>query len=262
MNTPHNPFFSIITCTKNSERYLERNIKSVLNQTFNNYEYIFIDGVSDDDTVKLIKKNLKINKNIKLFSRKAKGMVDAMNYGTSKAKGNYIIHLNSDDNFYSSTVLEHVNKFILSTGGVDWLFGKIQTVDENDKIIGTFPKGITKLFLNKYILKYFNFVPHQSTFINRMMFKKYGYFDTGIKHLSEYDYWLKISSKSNPLFYDEIISNYRIWRGSSSFGSQNINNYKLSQDLIRSRYLNKIEYYLSKVISMFIMSYTKIFFLR
>ena len=50
------PFFSIITVTKNSERFIERNIKSVLNQTIKDYEHIIIDGKSNDKTLEIINK--------------------------------------------------------------------------------------------------------------------------------------------------------------------------------------------------------------
>jgi len=62
------PFFSIVTCTYNSERFVQRNIDSVRSQTFKNYEHIFIDGYSKDRTVQIIRDYLSKSKSkVKLF---------------------------------------------------------------------------------------------------------------------------------------------------------------------------------------------------
>ena len=55
------PFFSIITCTYNSKRYISRNINSVIRQTLQDYEQVVVDGNSSDGTVELVKKNIKNN---------------------------------------------------------------------------------------------------------------------------------------------------------------------------------------------------------
>ena len=70
---------SVVTVTKNSEKYLEENIQSLSNQTYRNFEHIIIDGASTDKTIKIIKKNSnKITKWIKRF-RKASGMHSHLN---------------------------------------------------------------------------------------------------------------------------------------------------------------------------------------
>ena len=70
---------SIITVTKNSEKYLEKNILSVHKQKYKNYEHIIIDGKSTDRTIDIINKHIK---KIKYFiSEKDKGLYDAMNKG-------------------------------------------------------------------------------------------------------------------------------------------------------------------------------------
>src|SRR3989344_3422053 len=104
------PFFSIITCTHNSKKFLAKNIHSVDLQTFTDFEHIFIDGFSTDGTVDVISKYKRNNtKNIRMFRSKAKGISNAMNVGVRKAKGKYILHLHSDDYFYDSGVLNDVH---------------------------------------------------------------------------------------------------------------------------------------------------------
>ena len=89
------PFFSIITVTRNSEKYIERNIKSLKNQSFKNFEHIIIDGDSKDKTLQIIKK---YRKNVDYFiSKKDRNMWHAINRGIKVARGEVIGILNSDD---------------------------------------------------------------------------------------------------------------------------------------------------------------------
>jgi len=93
-----NPRFSIITVCYNSEETIERTIKSVLAQTYNDYEYLIVDGSSIDNTLSIIKKYQPLFKSRLLFSSEPdKGIYDAMNKGIKKAKGDVIGILNSDD---------------------------------------------------------------------------------------------------------------------------------------------------------------------
>lgn len=84
------PFFSIITCTYNSEKFLQENIDSVKSQTFKDYEHIFIDGYSTDDTNKIINKYILIDRRSKIFKYPPKGISNAFNLGIKKSLGKYL----------------------------------------------------------------------------------------------------------------------------------------------------------------------------
>ena len=113
---------TIITVTKNSDKFLRENIKSVLSQNYKNYEHIFIDGNSSDNTIKIIKsfkKKVRLIKNMN-----DKGLYDAMNVGIKNAKGDIIGILNSDDVYYKNT-LRTVNKYFNQNKDLDFLFGSV-----------------------------------------------------------------------------------------------------------------------------------------
>jgi glycosyltransferase involved in cell wall biosynthesis len=99
------PLVSIITVVFNGERYLEETIKSVINQTYKNIEYIIIDGGSTDNTLNIIKKYE--DKIDYWISEKDKGIYDAINKGIKLSRGELIGIINADD-YYEIDVLEKV----------------------------------------------------------------------------------------------------------------------------------------------------------
>jgi len=100
------PLISIVTVVYNGEQFLEETIQSVINQTYDNVEYIIIDGGSTDRTVDIIKKyEDKINYWI---SEKDSGLYDAMNKGIDLAFGDWINFMNAGDEFYSVDVLDNI----------------------------------------------------------------------------------------------------------------------------------------------------------
>jgi len=96
------PLVSIITVCLNSEKYLEQTIQSVINQTYDNIEYIIIDGGSNDRTLDIIKKYE--NRIAYWVSEPDKGIYDAMNKGISFARGEWVGIINSDDWYAPDTV--------------------------------------------------------------------------------------------------------------------------------------------------------------
>ena len=113
---------TIITVTKNSEKFLKENIKSVLSQKYKNYEHIFIDGNSIDNTIKIIKS---YKKKVRLiYNKNDKGLYHAMTVGIKEAKGDIIGILNSDDIYFKNT-LKTVNKYFNKNKKLDFLFGSV-----------------------------------------------------------------------------------------------------------------------------------------
>ena len=171
------PDFSIITVSYNSDNTIERTIKSVLNQSFKNYEYIIIDGNSTDKTNIIINKYKKYFKNeIIHISENDNGIYDAMNKGISISKGKIIGILNSDDYYFEDTLISVYDTF-KKTDEKSVITGElIFRSNKGEQLL----KTSRKRFLKK-MGHYKNGVRHPATFIPKVIYDDLGLFDLNYK---------------------------------------------------------------------------------
>ena len=124
--------FSIITVTRNAEKVLEQTLLSVMNQTYNNIEYIIIDGASNDGTVEIIKRyESGINYWI---SEPDNGLYDAMNKGLQAATGDYVWFLNAGDVLQHHNIVAELATIAEQAGLPDILYGETDLMDKTGKI--------------------------------------------------------------------------------------------------------------------------------
>lgn len=182
INNTHNIKFSIITVTKNSEKYLEKNILSVRNQTYKNFEHIIVDGNSKDKTKKILKK---YRKDLKIISENDNGIYHAMNKGIRLATGDVICILNSDD-FYYRNALAIINRYFEKNPEIDFVFGT--TIKYNKVKHGFYPWKIHWTF---------GFYSSHSVgfFIKKRSQKKVGFYKTKYKCSSDYDLFYRMIVK-------------------------------------------------------------------
>lgn len=167
---------SIITVCYNAEKEIEQTIKSVINQSYTNIEYIIIDGKSKDDTVRIIEK---YKKNIDIFvSEPDAGIYDAFNKGVKKATGEVIHILNAGDYYFDNNVIEKVMKEF-NEKELDYVHAILKTIDPitNYSEYYHFPLNIS---IEEAMLKKCC-PPHPSFFVKKECFEKYGYFDESYK---------------------------------------------------------------------------------
>ena len=126
MEKKFNPTLSVITVVYNNVKHIERTLKSVINQTYSDIEFIVIDGASTDGTLNTIEK-YRSDIDI-LISEPDKGIYDAMNKGLKIASGEYVIFMNSGDEFYGNTTVEQVFK---TSAFADIYYGETEMLDEN-----------------------------------------------------------------------------------------------------------------------------------
>jgi len=156
--------FSIVTVVKNGYPNINYTIQSVLNQNFKNYEYIILDGCSNDGTSELIKK---FYKDKVIYQRKKdKGIYYALNRSSSKIKGDYVINLHAGDFFYSNSILKNLNNFIKKNKSYDFYTSNIVYYKNNEAVrLWRIPiKTIDRFSFLK--------IPHTSICIKKNLAKK------------------------------------------------------------------------------------------
>ena len=157
---------SIITVCRNSENTIHSTVESVLSQNYDDFEYIIIDGKSEDQTIDIIQEFN--NSRIKLISEIDNGLWDAMNKGVSKSNGKYVTFLNSDDVFKDEFVVSNSLQF-LQKENLDLMYGFVDMYDEN--LISVYRQyRVNELSLN--FLKKGIMPAHPGSFIKRSLFNK------------------------------------------------------------------------------------------
>ena len=166
--------FTIITVCYNEEKNIEKTIQSLLDQSFENYEYIIKDGGSTDGTVGIIRKKITGRKQVVFSSEKDGGIYDAMNIAVKKAEGEYIYFLNAGDYFHDSEVLHKVDAF-LTKCQTDIVYGSV--IEDNGTVKRERRYGV--FCRNKLYWGMGACICHQALFAKRQLF--YKKFDTGLK---------------------------------------------------------------------------------
>lgn len=179
---------SIITACYNADATIERTIKSVLNQSYKNIEYIIVDGGSSDKTLEIIERYSHGISN--MVSEPDKGIYDALNKGITLATGDFIGFLHADDAFASSHVIKKIAH--LASNG-DAVYGDLQYVSENDKVIRHWESGLFSL----KALKRGWMPPHPTLYIKRELYNQIGHFNLEYKIASDYDLMLRLLSVPN-----------------------------------------------------------------
>jgi len=235
--------FSIITCTFNSEDYIQTNIDSVKSQVFKDFEHVFIDGFSTDKTIEIIKNYQKeFSDKVKIFQFAPKGISNAMNRGVENSNGDYLIHLHSDDSFYDEKVLSKISALIKNNNNPDWIYGKANFIDiatEKSRII---PHRKIYQKIRFWLLLITNYIPHQSVFVKKQVFNKFGLFEETYKNSMDYEMWLRLSkNKIKSLFVNEIICNFTVRKDSQSgLGKSNNEHYLAHKKHLKKTFLIKI----------------------
>ena len=201
---------SIITVNRNNEKGLLQTINSIVCQKDNNFEWLVIDGDSTDNSIKLI---CEYEEQIDYWvSEKDYGVYDAMNKGIRKAKGDYILFLNSGDFFYNSSATSTINNLALNSDFIIFDFFK----KTNNGL-----EEINQNFLPKEHLINGMFC-HQSILHKRSLFEQIGEYDTKYKIAADYaflfrGFFLKNSSYS---YINSAIVTYDDTDGISFYNEQ------------------------------------------
>lgn len=190
---------SIVTINYNNLEGLKRTMDSVVNQTWQEFEYIIIDGGSTDGSAAFIESQ---SSNIDYWiSEPDKGIYNAMNKGIAKATGEYLLFLNSGDHLFDNIILEQNYKFVVDK---DLVYFNLNFVDKTKSWIGKYPEQLLfSHFINDTL-------PHPATFIKSSLFNKVGLYDEGLKIVSDWKFFILALFKYSCSYIkiNEILTTY------------------------------------------------------
>jgi len=179
-----NPKISIITIAYNNASDIEPTLKSVSGQTYENIEYIVVDGASTDGTLAIIDR---YRDSINVFiSEPDEGMYDAINKGIKRATGDVVGLIHAGDRLHDSRVIETVSS-AFRDGNVDAIYGYSRLVDSHNRCrtVNISP-SFSKLWIR------LGWMPsHQSIYVRRSFFEQRGYYRNDLGGSGDYEWFLR-----------------------------------------------------------------------
>ncbi len=197
---------SIITINRNNVSGLDKTIHSVLSQSTTEFEYIIIDGASNDGSVETIRRYADcFGERLKWVSEPDKGIYNAMNKGIGMGSGMYLQFLNSGDCLTSETVVQRMLGALEENDYPSILYGNMFKDLSNGKLLKDrcfAGQGITFLGFFTGTLN------HSSAYIRRDLFEKYGLYDENLRIVSDWKWYLQaiVLGEERPVYTDIDVS--------------------------------------------------------
>jgi glycosyltransferase involved in cell wall biosynthesis len=236
------PLITVVTVVFNGEKFLEETILNIINQSYDNMEYIIVDGGSDDGTVEIIRQ---YEDSIDYWvSEKDKGIYDAMNKGLSSASGDWINFMNAGDEFYNNKTLSNI---FLNQISKDIIFGQAYIYYKDLSFIRYSDFNLE----NKdwYLTKLPN---HQSVLVSRKIYKEI-FYNTDYKYSADSVYMKKIFSEFSCHEINAIISKFELGGVSNFYGTFDtykqvtVDHIKMSRSVIKPIIVNSIKFLFQKI---------------
>lgn len=207
------PKISIVIPSFNCVDYIERAIRSVVEQGYPLTELFIKDGGSQDGTVEIVKHYAKkYPKIINWISQKDRGQTDAINYGMKRVSGDILTYLNADD-VYKLDALNLVGTYFKNHPKAMWVYGKGDIIDGDDKVIRRWVTSYKNFWLHYYsytTLLVLNYISQMTCFWRKEAAEKVGEFDVTQNYVMDYDYWLRLGSHFKAGVISEYLASFRI----------------------------------------------------
>ncbi len=227
---------SIVTATYNSEKTIRDTIDSVLRQSFTDYEYIIVDGLSKDNTLGIVREYVpRFDGRMRYISETDKGIYDAMNKGFQMAKGDVLALINSDDFLCEDHAFEKIAKAFMENPETDGVYADLYYVSQNntDNIVRKWVTGAQKSFAKGWL------PAHPTFYVKRECYEKYGYFNLDYKLAADFELMLRFVERHHIklTYLPESLVKMRLG-GATSKNIQNI--IKQDKECVRAFKENKI----------------------
>lgn len=200
----HYPKISIVTPSYNQAEFLERTIRSVLDQNYPNLEYIIIDGGSTDGSVDIIKKYA--DRVAYWVSESDEGQSNAINKGLRQATGEWVAWQNSDDIFYPGA-LKAVAAAAQRRPDAEIIIGNINLIDRHDRVLRDI-RYVTPSYGS--MLAEGMVLTNQAAFWRRSVHEKIGWLSETLHFAFDYEWFLRLTKGCSGVHDNEIWGGYRL----------------------------------------------------
>ncbi len=198
------PLVTIVTPSYNQARFLETTIRSVLEQDYPHIEYFVIDGGSKDGTVDILRRYE--DRLAGWVSEPDRGQTDAINKGFSRARGEILAWLNSDDTYEPGAIRQAV-AYLCDHPEVGLVYGDTQFIDEKGRVIGRFPARQTDY---RRLRRGYVHIPQQAAFFRTALWNKVGPLDPTFYFAMDYDLWVRLAAQAPVVYYPRLWANFRL----------------------------------------------------
>ena len=249
-----NKKISVIMAVYNGEEYLNKAIESILNQSYENFEFLIINDGSTDKSFEIIEKYANLDKRIVVIDHKNIGLTKSLNIGIEKATGEYIARMDADDISMTARFKNFI-LYIEKNGDIDFYSTPSYVIDENDKLKKVIPNYFIRNGLDVKILNYFNVLIHGTLIVKSDILKKYKY-NERFKYSQDFELYQRLIQHNYKISYDNNVT-YSLRVHSSSI-TQTKNKSQL--DDYKQVFLdNNLEFYPLSKINKFYFKYITIY---
>lgn len=197
---------TIVTPSFNQAPYLEATIQSVLSQRDVDLEYFIMDGGSTDGSLEIIRKYE--HRLAGWVSEPDQGQTDAINKGFSRASGEVLAWLNSDDTYQPGAVRQALD-LLNRHPEMSFVYGDCNYIDETGRVIGRFPAAQTDY---RRLRQGYVHIPQQSSFFRASLVRQVGQLDPTFYFAMDYDLWVRLAKIAPPLYVQQLWANFRLHR--------------------------------------------------
>jgi len=198
------PRISVVTPSYNQAKFVEKTIKSVLNQNYPNLEYIIIDGGSTDGSVDIIRE---YSDQLHYWvSEKDEGQTQAINKGFRQSTGEIVAWLNSDDE-YCEGALDIVGRTFMANRDVDVVFGNKLSVYEDGSLMRD---DRHTRFVFPALVFFAMTVSQPACFWRRSVFERFGFLDESFRFCMDYEFFCRIGPHLRWKHINRYLAKYRL----------------------------------------------------